>query len=356
MHGAAYLRKEIMKIHILRMVWLAALLGAMNASAHHNSTAAFTTNIIDVEGYVTDFSFTNPHVNFLFDVTDENGETTQWLAESSAATSLRRAGWTANTLEAGQFLRITGRETRDGSPMILIRDIVELDPADGSLVRNVQGDSDYEEPLGNVSLALTLDDGRPNLSGAWIRGPRLVAFNDLRPPFNETGAAMQAQYDPVSDPASSCQLPGLVRQAAFTPHPVRVTQKDDHVILEYEEYAGRRVVYLDDQREPPTNQHANFGHSVAYYEGDALVIETTQLLGNYSNPLGLALSDQATIVETYRRMDDPDMGPGLAMEVVITDPGHLTAPWTVNWLKYYSESYEFIEVDCRVTFTYREPD
>ena len=111
---------------------------------------------------------------------------------------------------------------------------------------------------------------------------------------------MQAQYDPVNDPASNCELPGLVRQAAFTPHPVRVTQNDDHVILEYEEYAGRRVIYLDD-REPQLDEHTNLGHSIAYYEGESLVIETTQLLGNYSNPRGLPLSDQATTVETFRR-------------------------------------------------------
>ena len=341
---------------MLRVISVGASLAATNAFAHHNATAAFTTNIIDVEGYVTEFSFTNPHVNFLFGVTDENGETTEWLAEGSSATTLRREGWTAETIQPGQYFRVTGREARDGSPMILIRDIVELDPVDRSLVRNVQGESDYEEPIGNVSLALTLDDGRPNLSGAWIRGPRGAELARMLPPFNETGVAMQAQYDPVSDPAANCQLPGLLRQAALTPHPVRVTQNDDHVILEYEEYAGRRVIYLDDQREPPANQHTNFGHSVAYYEGDALVIETTQLLGNLSNPLGLLLSDQATTVETYRRMDDSDMGPGFAMEMVITDPGHLTAPWTVSWLKYYSVSYEFIEVDCRVTFTYRDPE
>ncbi len=353
-----------MKIHMLRMVCLAVLLVAANASAHHNSTAAFTTNIIDVEGVVTEFSFTNPHVNFLFDVTDENGETTQWLAESSAANSLRRAGWTANTIEAGQFLRITGRETRDGSPMILIRDIIELNPSDGSLVRLVQGESDYREPVATAPVSMELGDGRPNLTGAWTRGRVGGMGGGMSggppgqgnlPPFNELGAAMQADFDPVSDPASNCELPGLVRQTAFTPHPVRVTQNEDHVILEYEEYAGRRVIYLDD-REPQNTGHTNLGHSVAYYEEDSLVIETTRLLGNYTSPRGHPLSDQVTTVETFRRMDDPGVGPALSMEMVITDPGHLAAPWIASWRKYYSPGYEFIEVDCRVTFTYRDPE
>ena len=153
----------------------------------------------------------------------------------------------------------------------------------------------------------------------------------------------------------NCEPPGLVRQAGSTPHPVRVTQNDDQVILEYEEYGGRRVIDLEG-RGPESDERSNFGHSVAHYDGDSLVIETTQLLGNYTGPQGNPLSDQTVTVETYRRMDDPNIGAVLAMEMVVTDPGHLTAPWTVTWQKFYTLGYEFIEVDCRVPFTYREPD
>ena len=244
--------------------------------------------------------------------------------------------------------------------MILIRDIVELDPSNRTLVRNVQGESDYQDPVSSAPLSLALDDGRPNLSGSWTRGPAGGMSGGppregYLPLFNEVGTAMQDDFDPVSDPASNCELPGLVRQAAFTPHPIRVTQNDDHVILEYEEYAGRRVIYLDD-RELPGSELTNFGRSVAHYEGDSLVIETTHLRGNYTSPRGQALSDQTTTVETFRRMDDPNVGPALSMDMVILDPGHLTAPWTASWQKHYSPGYEFIEVDCRVTFTYRDPE
>ena len=56
--------------------------------------------------------------------------------------------------------------------MVLLGSIVELDPTDGSLVRNVEGESDYDEPVGAAPLTLTLDDGRPNFTGAWTMGPR----------------------------------------------------------------------------------------------------------------------------------------------------------------------------------------
>ena len=353
-----------MKIHMLWMVCLAAVIDAATAQAHHSAQAAFTQNVIEVEGYVTEFNFTNPHVNIFFDVTDGSGETTQWIASGQAANLLRRQGWTADTIEASQYLRISGRETRDGSPMILFANITELDPADGSLVRDVQGDSDYDEQAGVTSLALSLSDGRPNFTGAWTMGRGGLGMgggmggppgNRTPLPFNEAGVAMQAKFDPVSDPAVHCEPPGLVRQAGSTPHPVRVTQNDDHVILEYEEYAGRRVIYLDGHG-PESDGRTNLGHSVARYDGDTLMIETSQLLGNYTGPLGNPLSDQTTTVETYRRMDDPNVGAVLALEMIVTDPGYLSTTWTVSWQKFYTVGYEFIEVDCRVPLTYREPE
>jgi Family of unknown function (DUF6152) len=341
---------------VLKLVGIGAIFAIPTAHAHHSAAAAFTTNIISVEGYVTEFNFTNPHVNISFDVKGEDGKTTQWVATDSAANLLRRRGWTAETVKPGQYLRVTGRETRDGSPMILVERIVELDPKDGSIVRNVRGESDYEEIVA-ADLPLKLADGRPNFMGAWTMGPPVRGrtgppVDPTPPPFNATGLAMQAKFDPINDPAVGCKPPGLARQAGFTPHPVRVTQEADRVLLEYEEYGGRRVVYFDD-RDIASDEHTNLGHSIAHYDGDTLVIETKGLLGNYTSPMGNPLSDQTTTVETYRRADD-QIGAALEMQMAITDPAHLRAPWNIKWKKYYTPGYEFIKVDCRVPSTYRE--
>ena len=354
-----------MKSTVFWIACVAAMLGSGLARAHHAASAAFTTNIIEVEGTVTEFNFTNPHVNIYFDVMEESGEATQWVATGSAANLLRRQGWTADTILPGQLLRIDGREARDGVPMILMANIIELDPIDRSLVRNVQGESDYQDPVSVASLPLTLSDARPNLTGAWTMGSGGMGMGGgmggppgagrTPPSYNEPGSSAQGGFDPVSDPAVNCEPPGLVRQAGTTPHPVRVTQNSDHVILEYEEYGGRRVIYLDG-RGGESDEFTNLGHSVARYDGDTLVIESDRLLGNYTGPNGNPLSDQTTTVETYRRMDDPAMGPALVMEMIVTDPGYLTAPWSLSWQKYYSPGYEFIEFDCRVPLTYREAE
>ena len=150
---------------------IAAAVLAEWAEAHHSAAAAFTNDIIEVEGTVTEFNFTNPHIDVYFDVTGEDGEVTQWRASGSAANLMRRRGWTAQTIQPGQYLRVTGREARNGVPMVLLGSLAELDPGDGSLVRNVEGESDYDEPVGAAPLALTLSDGSPNFTapGPWVR-------------------------------------------------------------------------------------------------------------------------------------------------------------------------------------------
>ena len=339
---------------------LATALATWVVNAHHSAAAAFTANIIEVEGTVTEFNFTNPHIDVFFDSIGENGEVTQWRASGSAANLMRRRGWTAETIQPGQYLRFSGREARNGVPMVLLGTIAELNPADGSLVRNVEGESDYDEPVGAAPLALTLSDGRPNFTGAWTMGPGGMGMGGppgdrTPPPYNEVGTAAAAAFDPISDPVVACEPPGLVRQAGFTPHPVRMTQLEDRVILEYEEYGGRREILLDAQ-EPEGTDHSNLGHSTARYEGETLVIETSRLLENYTSPNGNPVSDRITTVETYQRMDDPDVGAALAMQMVITDPIYMTGPWTLRWRKYYTPGYEFIRVDCRVPPVYRPPE
>ena len=98
-----------------------------------------------------------------------------------------------------------------------------------------------------------------------------------------------------------------------------------------------------------TRPLARFGHHVARYEDAALVIESSQLLANLASGGGNALSDQTTTVETYRRVDDPKVGPMIQMIMEISDPGHLTGQWIVSWLKIFDpDGLDFIEVDCRL--------
>jgi len=334
--------------------------GTYSAHAHHAAGAVFTDEEIQIEGVVTEFNFKNPHVNIMLNVTDESGAETLWMATGPAAPPMRRWGWTAETIEEGETLRLVGKKSRTGAPMLLMESaeiqsgrFAVLDPVDGSIIRVLQETpDDSQSPDASVAVALTLDDGRPNLSGMWLGG---LGRDPIPPaPLNEAGVALQANFDVLNDPAfATCADHGLVRQA-MSGHPLRITQYDDRVLFEYEQGAARRIIYLDG-RSAATAEHTAYGHHVARYEGDALVIETNQLIGRLTGTRGYELSDRSTVTETYRRADSPELGAVLEMKLVVTDPGHLTGPWEMSRRKNYAAGeYGFIEAECQLPLPVNE--
>ena len=95
---------------------LVGMLTTGTAHSHHTSAAVFSTDDIEIEGFVTEFNFKNPHLNIILVVTDENGVETEWMATGPGPTPFRRWGWTPDTIQPGQYLRVFGRKSRDGGP------------------------------------------------------------------------------------------------------------------------------------------------------------------------------------------------------------------------------------------------
>ena len=321
---------------------------ATDARAHHSFQATFKSDArIEVQGVVTKFSFRNPHIIVYLDVTNADGSTTNWMSEGAAATLMRRSGWDQDTIKAGDLIRVHGDSTHDGSPMVSIDSIDILDPEDRSIVRTVGRDRSRDPaPTKAAALPLKLANGQPNLTGAWTNH----GMRDGRPrrpniSFNDVGLEIQAAYDKANDPQVFCDPPGLIRQVG-TPHPIRITQFDDRVLIEYEEYAGRREVYLGTEK-APVGIRTHLGDSVARYEGDTLIVETVNLLSNQISPEGNRLSDQATTTETYKRADSEEYGPTISIQTVVSDAEHLTEDLVMNRNKMSAGEYEFIENDCQ---------
>ncbi len=326
-----------------------AFLGSV-AYAHHSFQATFKPDAkIDVEGVVTKFSFRNPHIIINLDVTNADGSVTNWMSEGAAATLMRRAGWARDAVKPGDVIRVHGDSTHDGSPMVSIDSVDVLDPNTRAVVRtlNRQGGGAEEPPtVKAAAMPLTFDGGKPNVTGAWTNhGMRSGRPGPPNMTLNELGASVQKSYNNANDPQIFCDAPGLVRQLN-TPHPIRITQSEDRVIIEYEEYAGRREIKFSSDL-PEAGLKTHFGDSVARYEGDALVIETVNLLGNPTNPNGDQLSDQTTTLERYTRADSDEFGPTISIHVTVSDPEYLVEDGSISRDKMSAGVYEFIENDCQ---------
>ena len=99
------------------------------ADAHHAS-APFYDNLKSVEanGVVTRFLFRNPHSFLFLDGEGENGETIKWEVEMGTAVSMSRRGWTPQTIQVGDRVRVVGQPSRaPGTHGICCAEILRAD-------------------------------------------------------------------------------------------------------------------------------------------------------------------------------------------------------------------------------------
>jgi hypothetical protein len=86
-------------------------------SAHHAVQAQFDQdNLKTLTGVLTRVMWINPHVRWLMDVEDEQGNVTSWNISGAAPTAFRRSGISArDVFKTGETYSATVALARDGS-------------------------------------------------------------------------------------------------------------------------------------------------------------------------------------------------------------------------------------------------
>jgi len=112
-----------------RMLTIAALVvGFVTISvpmfAHHGTASYDTSKMVTVKGAVTDFQFSNPHVLLFLDVKDDKGGVVRWSVETFSPGKLVRAGWTKDSVKAGDQVSITLIPAKSGAPVGFLHKLV----------------------------------------------------------------------------------------------------------------------------------------------------------------------------------------------------------------------------------------
>lgn len=101
---------------MLPLAVLALLATSGHALAHHAFSAEFDFELpVTLQGTVVKWEMINPHGWITIDVTGPDGQSTQWMVETSNPNGLMRLGWTKDTLQAGDEVTIDAYRAKDGS-------------------------------------------------------------------------------------------------------------------------------------------------------------------------------------------------------------------------------------------------
>jgi hypothetical protein len=85
--------------------------------AHHGNAAYDLEKPITRKGIVTEFAWSNPHVQIYFDVIGDKGNLVHWASETVSPGMLTRSGWTKDELKPGDEITITLGPAKNGSPV-----------------------------------------------------------------------------------------------------------------------------------------------------------------------------------------------------------------------------------------------
>jgi hypothetical protein len=104
---------------------------------------------------------------------------------------------------------------------------------------------------------------------------------------------------------------------------VKILQFRDHVVIFTEMIHDARVIPLDGRPPPPESVRSWSGYSRGRWEGDTLVVETT----NFNGKIGFRGSDdRLRLTERFRRADART----LIYEFTVDNPSAFTRPWTAR--------------------------
>jgi hypothetical protein len=126
------------------------------------------------------------------------------------------------------------------------------------------------------------------------------------------------------DPVVKCLMPGVPR-ATYMGYPFQITQGPEKVMIAYGFSNAGRTIHLDEVDAPGIE--AWMGHSVGRWEGDTLVVEVTDLVGetwfdrsgNFHSA-GLRVTERYTPITPYH----------IQYGATIDDPAVFTEPWSIS--------------------------
>lgn len=316
------------------------------ALAHHSDAGLDMENVVTLDGVVTAFHWRNPHVYFTVVTEDENGEPVEWALQMGSTITVSRMGWNRDTLSPGDRVTVHAHPATDGRPYGYLDSVDRM----GGLST---GEA-FREPDETVPAS--------SLQGRWLAKlsevPRFPGGFDgfflAHLKFSAKGQAARDSYDPFSpeNPESRCigrPTPALIVSSTRYPMEIEFLDDDKAIEIRSQYWDEVRTVYMDGREHPDTSERFPSGHSVGYWEGDTLVVDTRNFT-NHRSPyqIGVPSGGQKHVVEQYTLLEG---GTRMAVEFMLEDPEYLAEPMTHSRELIHVPQLEMTPFDCNADAT-----
>ena len=322
-------------MHCLAFGVAAVLCGAIGlfslpASAHHSHANLDLTKSVLHRGTVEKYTWAMPHVYMKVKAPNPEGELVTYSIEMLHPPGMAERGWGRKTFQRGDLIVWSGAP--DKNPKRYYSGLNWAEKADGTRY-TLQLDDDPAETAPSTDF-----------SGLWSRHldvPRRYLAPDEWP-YTDKARELIANFDDAQNPQIDCQDPGPPK-ANLLPYPLAITRIDDQTMrIDYDARDLPRLIHFN--TDAPKDDPSRVGHSVARFEGEELVIETTNFLADrWGTYTGVDSSVEKHLVE---RLKLTEGGLAIDMEIIVTDPVYFTSPVTIKHKLRKLPDRPLIEANC----------
>lgn len=304
---------------------LLLMIFSVPALAHHSVAANFdASTTVEAEGVIARVAWRNPHI--LFTITTPDGNDVD--LETHSISIMRRLGAAEPIIEVGDRVRVAGWPSRRGNGLFVNNMLL---PSGEEFVFKFEpepADLLWSDRMWGTTANWFAESGADSDAGRGIfrvwsttlvgRSPffRLADY-----PLTAQAAAARDAYDPLTDdPLLNCGAKGMPAIMS-NPYPMEFRERGDTIELRLEEYDTLRTIYMNPAT-TPAPVPSIYGHSVGRWEGEMLVVETSDINWGFFTG-GVPLSDDVTLVERFTPTEN---GGRLEYEVTVTDPATFVEP------------------------------
>jgi hypothetical protein len=210
------------------------------------------------------------------------------------------------------------------------------DATPGPVPRNAEGRVLFGGPL-------------PSERGIWtpIFGIKDAVAPPETVPFQPWSRALWEERERHElEPHARCKASGASRQF-LTPYGVEFLELPEIQQMYIFDIGGPhtfRTVYMDGRAHPEQFTPTNYGHSVGWWEGDTLIIDTIGYVEDFwFGRRGLPHTDKLHTIESFTRLNEGVID----YRITVDDPGAYTASYTGGFNLRWNPGQELFEYVCQ---------
>ncbi len=343
--------RSVLRFSTFLLVWLVLL--PISASAHHSPNVHFDrSEIIEIEGELTETYWRNPHVQLVLEAPDAQGVMKVWEIEYLAPSFLMRQGIPADLFRVGDILKVAGFVGRANKAAIFTTNILfpnGQEVFDFQIAKARWTDNTVGVTFGEYQQEKL--QNAPEISSSLFRvwstdvaniNPGRTFWKDDYP-LTAQARADQANWDRVGEnPYMRCEngMPAIMDQF----FPTEFVLGTNEILIYLEEQDVVRTIYMTEVSEP--TESSTYGHSVGHWEDDTLVVTTTHINWPWFDQRGIRQTENVHVMERFTPSAD---GYLLDYAATVTDPAIFTEPIVLEryWIWVPGESVE--PYNCTVT-------